>query len=186
MKSLMMRPLQRCAALIVFWITAASAVAAGPGELKFPVLWQTNLQTFLESAATVADLSGDGRENTIVAGREELFAIEDKGKTLWRWRTKGRFMTYPAVLARPGQPSLIYSADNSGLFTCLDGTGKIVWQAQLNGPSSWSASVVCDLNADGEFEVIQTDESGTVSAFAALTGKLLWKTKIKGIPVSPA
>src|SRR5436190_3316384 len=100
MKSLMMRrQFRRCDALIVFWITAASAVAAGPGELKFPVLWQTNLQTFLESAATVADLSGDGRETTIVAGREELFAIEDKGRTLWRWRTKGRVMTYPAVLA---------------------------------------------------------------------------------------
>jgi len=182
----MRRLFRRGAAFIVFLITAASAVAVGSGEIKFPILWQTNLQTFLESAATVADLSGDGHERTIVAGREELFAIEDKGRTLWRWRTKGRFMTYPAVLARPGQPSLIYAADNSGLFTCLDGTGKMVWQAQLNGPSSWSASVVCDLNGDGDFEVIQTDESGMVSAFAALTGKLLWKTKIKGIPVSPA
>jgi predicted O-linked N-acetylglucosamine transferase (SPINDLY family) len=38
-------------------------------------------------------------------------------------------MTYPAVLVRPGQPSLVYAADYSGLLNCLDGTGKMVWQA---------------------------------------------------------
>src|SRR5262249_36199712 len=48
------------------------------------------------------------------------------------------------------------------------------------------ASVICDLEGDGNVEVIQTDETGTVWAFAALTGKVLWQTKIKGIPVSPA
>src|SRR5436190_22910985 len=120
------------------------------------------MKTFLERAAIVADLAGDGRERGIVAGREELFAVQDEGKILWHWRTKGRFMTYPAVLTRPGKPSLIYAADNSGLFTCLDGMGQMVWQAQLKGPSSWSASVVCDLQGDGNFEVIQTDESGMV------------------------
>jgi len=144
------------------------------------------MKTFLESAAIVADLAGDGRERGIVAGREELFAVRDEGKILWHWRTKGRFMTYPAVLTRSGKPSLIYAADNSGLFTCLDGMGQMVWQAQLKGPSSWSASVVCDLQGDGNFEVLQTDETGMVSAFSALTGKLLWQAKLKGVPVSPA
>jgi outer membrane protein assembly factor BamB len=56
----------------------------------------------------------------------------------------------------------------------------------LNGPSSWSASVVCDLRGDGDADVIQTDETGTVWAFAALTGKVLWQTKLRGVPVSPA
>jgi len=134
----------------------------------------------------VADLNGDGRDKMLVAGREELFALDGRGKPLWHWRTKGRFMTYPAVLTRSGQPSLIYAADNSGWLSCLDGTGKEIWHAQLKGPSSWSASVICDLDRDGSFEVIQTDETGMVWAFAALTGKILWQTKIKGIPVSPS
>jgi outer membrane protein assembly factor BamB len=95
-------------------------------------------------------------------------------------------MTYPAVLTRPDQASLIFAADTRGWLTCLDGAGKEVWQAQLKGPSSWSASVVCDLEGDGTFEVIQTDETGAVWAFEAVTGKLLWQTKIKGLPVSPA
>src|SRR5438105_2568959 len=167
-------------------LAALTAATTSGGELKLPLLWQADLQSFLESAATVADLNGDGRDRILIAGREELFALDGRGKRLWHWRTKGRFMTYPAVLARSGQSSLIYAADNSGWLTCLDGTGKEIWHAQLKGPSSWSASVICDLDRDGSLEVIQTDETGMVWAFAALTGKVLWQTKIKGIPVSPA
>jgi len=95
-------------------------------------------------------------------------------------------MTYPAVLTRPGHLSLVYAADYGGRLNCVNGAGKEVWQAKLNGPSSWSACVVCDLKGDGDFEVIQTDETGAVWAMSALTGKVLWQTKIKGIPVSPA
>ncbi len=167
-------------------VLLASVTSSRAAEIRLPNLWQTDLESFLESAGIIADLDGDGRERALIAGREELFALDGKGKVLWHWRTKGRFMTYPAVLVRPGRPSLLYEADNAGLFTCLDGGGKEVWHAQLKGPSSWSASVVCDLEGDGNFEVIQTDETGTVWAFAALTGKPLWQTKLRGIPVSPA
>ena len=172
--------------VIGFSVLLLLAAASRAAELEFPLLWQTDLQTFLESSGLVADLNGDGREQAVITGREDLFALDGQGKVLWRWRTKGRFMTYPAVLVRPPQASLIYAADNSGLLTCLDAAGKEVWHAQLNGPSSWSASVVCDLKGDGEADVIQTDETGTVWAFAALTGKVLWQTRLKGIPVSPA
>jgi outer membrane protein assembly factor BamB len=171
---------------IGFTVLLASVTTGRAAELKFPQLWQSDLQTFLESAGIIADLGGDGHERALIAGREELIALDGKGKVLWRWRAKGRFMTYPAVLTRPGQASLIFAADTSGLLTCLDGAGKEVWHAQLKRPSSWSASVVCDLDGDGNFEVIQTDETGTVWAFAALTGKPIWQTTIKGIPVSPA
>ena len=56
--------------------------AAPAAELKLPLLWQTDLQSFLESAATVADLNGDGRDKMLVAGREELFALDGRGKPL--------------------------------------------------------------------------------------------------------
>jgi outer membrane protein assembly factor BamB len=160
--------------------------AASEAQFEFPAVWQKDLQTLLESAATVADIRGHGHDEVVIAGREELFAFDARGNELWRWRTKARFMTYPAVLSRPGQSSLIYAADNGGLLTCVDGLGKEVWHAQLKGPSSWSASVVCDLDGDGQAEVVQTDEAGTVWAFAALTGRVLWQTSVKGAPVSPA
>src|SRR5206468_3979734 len=133
------------------WLMAglvAPTSAADAAELKLPLLWQTDFQSFLESAATGADLHGGSRGCVLAAGRDALIALDGRRKRLWQWRTKGRFMTYPAVLTRSGQPSLIYAADNSGLLTCLDGTGKEIWHAQLKGPSSWSASVICDLDRD--------------------------------------
>src|SRR5438876_904615 len=55
---------------IAEWLMAglvALTSAARAAELKLPFLWQTDLQSFLESAATVADLNGDGRDKMLVA-----------------------------------------------------------------------------------------------------------------------
>jgi outer membrane protein assembly factor BamB len=156
-------------------------------ELELSLLWRTNQKTFLESAATVADINNDGRDEVIIAGREELIALQKQGKELWRWDTRKRFITYPAVLKRDGQSALIYAADNSGLITCLDGKeGKITWQAELNDAAEWSASAVSDLDGDGIAEVIQTDIKGTVWVFNALTGIIKQQTKVNGKPASPA
>ncbi|HPO15889.1 MAG TPA: PQQ-binding-like beta-propeller repeat protein [Candidatus Hydrogenedentes bacterium] len=161
-------------------------IAAGAGHLDFPTVWTYDTGTFLESAAIAADINADGLDEILVAGREELIAVNGEGKELWRWRTKGRFMTYPSVLPRPDQPPLIFVADTQAQFSCIDGTGKECWRATLKGPSSWSATVVADLNNDGVPEVVQTDEPGTVWAFDALSGKMLWQAVVKGMPVSPA
>ncbi len=158
---------------------------AGAAELKLPLVWTVNCNTLLESGPTLADINGDGVDEILAAGREELFALDGSGNELWRWRTKARFMTYPSVL-HAKDVTLIYVADTGGLFTCLDGAGKVVWQRQLKGPASWSASVVCDLDGDGLFEVVQTDDLGGVSAFGALDGKMVWQAKVNGLPVSPA
>ena len=106
----MLPPGRRTAAawlVIGFTVLLASMTASRTAELKLPVLWQTDLESFLESAGIIADLDGDGRARAVIAGREELFVLDGQGKLLWHWRTQGRFMTYPAVLVRPGQPSLI-------------------------------------------------------------------------------
>jgi outer membrane protein assembly factor BamB len=164
--------------VIGFSVLFTNPAMARAVELKLPLLWQTDLESLLETAATVAELRANGRDEVLVAGREELFARDGHGKALWGWRNRTRFMTYPAVLTRPGQPPLIYVADTGGVVTCLDGNGKEVWHAQLKGSSSWSASVVCDLDGDGNAEVLQTDETGVVWAFVALTGNPLWQTKV--------
>lgn len=161
-------------------------VVAAENPPDIEVFWTAESKTFTESAATVADIHGDRTDEVIVAGREEIIVFNASGKEAWRWRTKGRFMTYPAVLKRESGTALIYAADTSGLFTCLDGSGDVVWQANLSGPSSWSAPVVVDIDADGSPEVIQTDEKGTIWAFAALDGNLRWQSSVTGMPASPA
>ena len=148
--------------------------------------WATNQKAFIESAATVADIDNNGLDEAVITSQEEVIAVGKEGNTLWRWRTKGRFMTYPTVLKRAGQPALIYAADSRGQLTCLDGKGKVIWQAELGGGTEWSANVIADLYGNGTHELIQADVTGTISVFNALTGKLIKSVKIAGQPVSPS
>ncbi len=67
-------------------LTAGSGLCSG-ADLRFPELWKVDVASLLESAATVADLDGDGRPEVLIAGREELFARSGKGKALWSWTT---------------------------------------------------------------------------------------------------
>ncbi len=155
-------------------------------KLELPLLWTTNQKTFLESAAIVADINGDGKDEVLIAGREELIALQKQGKELWRWDTEKRYVTYPTVLKRKNQSALIYAGDNGGLLTCLDGEGKIVWQKQLNGGVEWAAAAVSDLNGDSSPELVHTDLKGTVWILNALTGKEKEEVTVIGNPVSPS
>ena len=155
-------------------------------KIELQQKWATNQKAFIESAATVADIDNNGLDETVITSQEEVIAVGKEGKTLWRWRTKGRFMTYPTVLKRAGQPALIYAADSRGQLTCLDGIGKVIWQAGLGAGTEWAANVIADLYGNGSSELIQTEVSGTISVFEALTGKLIKKTTIVGQPVSPS
>ena len=172
-----------CSALALVPLTCAWPAAAA---LEMPLLWTTELNTVIENAATVADLNGDGREEAVIAGYTQLIALDGSGKVLWQWENKDRLSTYPAVLARQGGLALIYAADFGGHLNCLDGSGKEVWRATLKGPTNWSAAVVCELESDGRHQVIQTDATGAVWAFDALTGAVVWQVSVEGVPVSPA
>jgi outer membrane protein assembly factor BamB len=174
------------ACLLSAGLVLALAGAAYAGGVDFQLLWTADLKTFTESGATLADIDGDGLHETIVAGREELITLDGDGKELWRFRTRRRYMTFPSILQREGALTLIYAADDAGQLTCLDGTGAVVWQADLKGGSTWAAPAVCDIDNDGAFEVVQTDGAGTVWAFDALSGKELWQAAVKGMPVGPA
>jgi len=180
------KKIRKSNAVRIFISLAVLTMAAAADTIHMPLLWSSNQNTLLESAPIVADINGDGRDEILVAGREEIIAIGKKGNELWRRRTRGRFMTYPAVLSRAGKSALIYAADNSGLLTCFDGGGQVVWQAELGGPAEWSASVIADLDGDGATEVVQTDGTGTVWAFDALTGVVRRQASVSGKPVSPA
>lgn len=178
--------MKRLLTITLYFALAVYGRPAPAGEPVISQLWSADLNSFLESAPTLADIDNDGRDEVLVAGREELIALNKNGKELWRWRTRQRFMTYPAVLQRPGLPALIYAPDTGKLFSCLDGNGKVVWQSELNAANSWSAPVLNDLNQDGRMEVVTTDQTGMVWAFDAVGGRLIWKSQILGMPANPA
>ncbi|MCA9734059.1 MAG: DUF4091 domain-containing protein [Deferribacteres bacterium] len=155
-------------------------------NLNLPLKWTTNQKSFLESAAIVADVNNDGWDEVVFTGQEELIVLGKDGKALWRWRTKARFMTYPGILQRKGESALIYAADNGGQFSCLDGTGNLVWQTELPAGSEWCASVIADLDGDKNMEVIQTTLKGHLVIYDALSGNMKHRASTGSYAVSPA
>ncbi len=180
---------KRCAvaaALVIMTLLSLAPARAHAWSLDMPVLWRTDLSTLLESTAVAADINGDGLDEIVAVGREEMYVLDGTGTILWQWRTKGRFMTYPAVFQSPDKGALLYAADNQGQFTCLDGTGNVVWQAQLKGPSVWSGPVIAPLEPNGRPVAVQTDGTGRVWAFDYADGNVLWEAQVSGAPVTPA
>ncbi len=167
-------------------LVPATCTQGEAAMLKVRHLWTAALDTFIESAATVADVDADGLDEAVVAGQTSIIVLDGAGRVKWRWEAQGRFCTYPAVLRLEGRPGLIYAADLAANLYCLDGEGREVWRAKLSSSTSWSAAVICDLEGDGKQEVLQTDANGTVWAFDASTGAVRWKASVEGAPVSPA
>jgi len=145
-------------------------------------LWKTDVKSFLENSPVLAHLTGSDESQVIVAGREDLIALDSNGGELWRYRSSGRYMMSPSVLEIKGKSTLIFTSDNSGNLRCHNSKGRVVWETKLAAATSWSAPILTDLNEDGHYLVIQGDESGAIYAFDALTGKPVWKTVIKGKP----
>ncbi|MCC6695830.1 MAG: PQQ-binding-like beta-propeller repeat protein [Candidatus Hydrogenedentes bacterium] len=175
-------------AFLIPVLVAAHSVAAqnDTSPLSLPLLWQTDVGTYLESAPTVADLNSDGLSETILAGREEIIALSGDGQELWRWKGPGRFMNYPSVWVREGQAPLLYAGDTSGTLTCLDGASAVVWQAKLDGRLEWSAAAVTLSEAGKLPRIIQGSTTGEVCAFDAQSGGVLWKSAIDGAPANPS
>jgi outer membrane protein assembly factor BamB len=150
--------------------------------------WITDCNMVMQGSAVAADLNGDGNAGFLTAAYQSLIALNGAGKELWRFSTNRRYMTCPAVLERPGETALIYAGDVShdpATFSCVDGNGQVVWQAEM-GQVFWSSPALGDINNDGRIEVVQGDALGGVHVYDALTGKLLWEITIDGVCGSPA
>jgi outer membrane protein assembly factor BamB len=150
--------------------------------------WITDCNMVMQGSAVAADLNGDGNAGFLTAAYQSLIALDGAGNELWRFSTNRRYMTCPAVLERPGETALIYAGDMSidpATFSCVDGNGQVVWQAEM-GQVFWSSPALGDINNDGRTEVVQGDVLGGVHAYDALTGKVLWEITIDGVCGSPA
>jgi outer membrane protein assembly factor BamB len=167
--------------LLFAFVPGSYAVAT----LDIKPLWQADVDMVFEGAPMVVDLDGDGDAEILTAAYENIIVVDGTGEELWRFDTRGRYSTCPAILERENQLPLIYAGDNTGMFTCLDGSGKIVWQAETS-PIFCASPALADLDGDGAIEVIQGDKKGVVSVYDALNGTLKWQQQLDRDCSSPA
>ena len=169
--------------LVLLFCTVLLANPSAAREID--QLWVADAHMVMEGAPMVVDLEGDGDAEILTAAYEHVIALDGTGRELWRFDTRGRYSTCPAILERERDTPLIYAGDNTGMFTCLDGAGRVRWQAET-APIFCASPVLADLNSDGAIEVLQGDKSGVVSVFNALTGEVVWKRQVEGECACPA
>jgi len=171
---------------ILIALLFSSALLQAQNKVNLTQLWKTDVKSFLENSPVLAHLSGGDESQVLVAGREDLIALDGNGNEIWKYRSQGRYMMSPSVWEQKGKSPLIYTADYGGYLRCHDSKGKVLWEAKLSAPCTWSSPAVADLREDGVTQIVQGDESGSIFAFEALSGKPVWKSAIKGMPSSAA
>ncbi|MEK7719104.1 MAG: PQQ-binding-like beta-propeller repeat protein [Bacteroidota bacterium] len=172
--------------LMMMALLLSSGLLQAQNKVSLSPLWKTDVKTFLENSPVLAHLSGGDESQVIVAGREDLIALDGNGNEIWKYRSQGRYMMSPSVWEQKGKSPLIYTADYGSYLRCHDSKGKVLWEAKLNAPCTWSSPAVANLREDGVTTIIQGDESGSIFAFEALSGKPVWKSAIKGKPSTAA
>ena len=63
-------------------------------------LWIANPDMIMEGPPMVVDLDADGDTEIITAAYENIIVVDGGGEELWRFDTRGRYSTCPAVLER--------------------------------------------------------------------------------------
>ncbi len=111
----------------------------------------------IDSAATIADLNGDGMYEILFTTDDEeyqsyIYALTADGEIFWKYPIKGS-ITSPCVadIDNDGKYEVIVG-DISGNVHAFDSNGKEIWKSKVNG--CIRSSSIADLNGDGYKEII--------------------------------
>lgn len=133
--------------------------------------WNYNSQSSLLVVPAVADVTGNGTLDIVVAtSKGELIVLDAQAKEIWRYNiqekvseTEAMFLdqdvmnsisSAPAIidLTGTGKNNILFGSE-MGLFYCLDEKGKEVWKFKTKGGIRGSP-LVADVDGDGKLEVV--------------------------------
>jgi hypothetical protein len=110
---------------------------------------------------TLADITGDGVDEILVASYSRLYAYKGNGDLLWSMQLTGT-ATYPPSVADVtgnGQLELVQltgGIPNNGRAYVIDKDGNVLpgWPVSINNNWLLSAPALADLDGDGQMEII--------------------------------
>ena len=138
---------------------------------------------------SLVDVDGDGtHELSLILGRT-LCVITGHGELLWSWTNdiSGDMCGPPQAYDVDGDGSIeFFLADGSNFIHRISNEGQLIWSRNLTRPVDGSIGgkafqpTICDLDQDGEYELIWASTHGSINCISAETGYEEWVYGLMG------
>jgi hypothetical protein len=164
----------------------------GQFQWIYPPIDQDGLPGDPTSVVSLVDVDSDGTYELCLAGRGgRLHVIEPDGSVLWTWDNPdpGQAMHgAPQALDVDGDGFVeFFMNDNYGVVHRVDHEGNLIWTSFQGGSGNQGHPTICDIDRDGEYEVVYANMDFHVYTLSASDGSLEWSfdtgANIKGKPV---
>ncbi len=134
----------------------------------------------------------DGSINLLIGAYDspELLCLSAEGKRLWKY-TAGQWINGSAMTGNINsnpESEIIFAMPGRQTLVALSNQGVLCWRKKIFGETTgdhpgwyWTHPALCDLNNDGEQEILYADIHGAVSCIDG-SGESLWWKRVSGAP----
>jgi FG-GAP-like repeat len=148
-------------------------LVGGNGEAE----WGVSFENFLGTPPTVADLTGDGKVEIVVAQQDGIMVCLDAaGNERWRYDFETRTGGFNFIIAEDvhGSPGLeLLFGGEDGWLNCVSAEGEVLWR--FFGDTFWvGPPAVGDVDGDGFTEIVYGTDDGHVYCLAT-DGTVKWR-----------
>ena len=141
------------------------------------ILWRSPTTGSVFSSPVIADVSGDGRPDVVVASRDtRVYALSgDDGHPLWSQPTEGVIEAFLAVgdLDGDGVDEVVTGSDSGGVYAYRGGDGNLLWPPFRTGGLVFARSALADFDGDGKNDVACASKDGFLYRLKGTDGRLI-------------
>jgi len=149
----------------------------GHFEWLYPTINQEELPGDPISKISLIDVDSDGTYELCFTGRGGiLHVLNGHGQVEWTWENPNQSnMIGPPQAYDVDEDGVVefFLGDNNGDVYRVDHTGEVVWRSQVP-TQTYGQPTICDLNGDGDYELVLSPYHGNIHCLSAATGSLRW------------
>lgn len=154
------------------------------GDLSgYEIAWKYSTPNGVFGSPASADLDGNGMPDIVVplekapgSAQESVIALDNSGKRLWSFSSRGGVHSSPAIADLDGDGDLdVVFGTNEGEVCALEGSsGEELWLLDEKVGAFRSSPLVYDLDGDGNAEVFIGYSRGELYAIDGESGIIEW------------
>jgi outer membrane protein assembly factor BamB len=145
----------------------------------YPPIAEDGLPGDPTSKVSLVDVNNDGKYEIILGGRGGvLHCINPDGSVRWKWNNPQKSEMHGGAQAldvdADGKVDF-FIQDAVGFIYRLTNDGQLVWTSFQCGKGNQGQTTICDIDRDGEYDVLWASQDFNVYCISAQTGSEKWR-----------